>query len=284
VVATGSYQAPRVPAIAAELAHDIHQIHSGGYRNGDALPPGAVLVVGTGNSGSQIAEELHRAGRAVWLAVGYSGFPLRRYRGRDVFWWYFTANLARLLLSDGVNPAGFGNITGHDGGRALDLRSFARDGIRLVGRIRAIDGATIALAPDLATSVADIDRRTDAFRRAVDAYIDATGLDAPPDEPSPDAGLDGAGAPDSPATLDLRAAGITSVVWATGYGWDLAWLRVPVLDAAGAPRNVGGMSPCAGLYFAGMSVVDPLSTSIGRVGAEAERIVAVIAARAPAHA
>jgi hypothetical protein len=111
VVATGSYQAPRVPAIAAELAHDIHQIHSGGYRNGDALPPGAVLVVGTGNSGSQITEELHRAGRAVWLAVGYSGFPLRRYRGRDVFWWYFTANLARLLLSDGVNPAGFGNIS-----------------------------------------------------------------------------------------------------------------------------------------------------------------------------
>jgi putative flavoprotein involved in K+ transport len=284
VVATGSYQAPRVPAIAAELAHDIHQIHSGGYRNGDTLPPGAVLVVGTGNSGSQIAEELHRAGRAVWLAVGYSGFPLRRYRGRDVFWWYFTANLARLLLSDGVNPAGFGNITGHDGGRALDLRRFARDGIRLIGRIRAIDGATIALAPDLATSVADIDRRTDAFRRAVDAYIDATGLDAPPDEPSPDAELDGAGAPDSPATLDLRAAGITSVVWATGYGWDLAWLRVPVLDAAGAPRNVAGMSPCAGLYFAGMSVVDPLSTSIGRVGAEAERIVAAIAARAPAHA
>ena len=284
VVATGSYQAPRVPAIAAELAHDIHQIHSGGYRNPDALPPGAVLVVGTGNSGSQIAEELHRAGRTVYLSVGYSGFPLRRYRGRDVFWWYFTANLAHRPLRDGINPAGFGNITGRDGGRALDLRRFARDGIRLLGRIRAIDGAAIALAPDLAASLADIDRRTDAFRRAVDAYIDATGLDAPPDEPSPDAGLGGADAPDSPATLDLRAAGITSVVWATGYGWDLAWLRVPVLDAAGAPRNVAGMSPCAGLYFAGMSVVDPLSTSIGRVGAEAERIAAAIAARAPAQA
>jgi hypothetical protein len=97
-------------------------------------------------------------------------------------------------------------------------------------------------------------------------------------------GLGGADAPDSPATLDLRAAGITSVVWATGYGWDLAWLPLPVLDAAGAPRNVAGMSPCAGLYFAGMSVVDPLSTSIGRVGAEAERIVATIAVRAAAHA
>jgi putative flavoprotein involved in K+ transport len=284
VVATGSYQGPRVPAIAADLAQDIHQIHSGGYRNPDALSRGAVLVVGTGNSGSQIAEELHRAGRAVWLAVGYSGFPLRRYRGRDVWWWWYTAKLARLLLPDGVSPGGFGNITGHDGGRALDLRRFARDGIRLLGRIRAIDGAAIALAPDLAASLADIDRRTDAFRRAVDAYIAATGLDAPPAEPSPDAGFGGAGAPDSPATLDLRSAGITSVVWATGYKWDLTWLRVPVLDAAGAPRNVAGMSPCAGLYFAGMSVVDPYSTSIGRVGAEAERIVAAIAARAPAHA
>jgi putative flavoprotein involved in K+ transport len=281
VMATGSYQVPRVPAIAAELAHDIHQIHSRGYRNPDALPPGAVLVVGTGNSGSQIAEELHRAGRAVWLAVGYSGFPLRRYRGRDVFWWYFTANLADLLRRDGVNPAGFGNFTGHDGGRALDLRRFARDGIRLLGRIHAIDGAAIALAPDLAASLADIDRRTDAFRRAVDAYVEASGLDAPPDEPSPDVGLGGADAPDSPATLDLRAAGIASVVWATGYGWDLAWLRVPVLDAEGAPHNAAGFSPCAGLFFAGMSVVDPLSTSIGRVGAEAERIVAAIAARVP---
>jgi putative flavoprotein involved in K+ transport len=284
VMATGSYQVPRVPAIAAELAHDIHQINSGGYRNPDALPPGAVLVVGTGNSGSQIAEELHRAGRAVWLAVGYSGFPLRRYRGRDVFWWYFTANLADLLRRDGVNPAGFGNFTGHDGGRALDLRRFARDGIRLLGRIHAIDGAAIALAPDLAASLADIDRRTDAFRRAVDAYIDATGLDAPTDEPSPDAMLGGADAPDSPATLDPRAAGIASVVWASGYGWDLAWLRVPVLDAEGAPRNAAGLSPCSGLFFAGMSAVDPLSTSIGRVGAEAERIVGAIAARAPAQA
>ena len=284
VVATGSYQVPRVPAIAAGLDHDLHQIHSHGYRNPGALPPGAVLVVGTGNSGSQIAEELHRAGRTVWLSVGYSGFPIRRYRGRDVFWWYVTANLAPVLLSEGINPGGFGNITGSDGGRALDLRRFARDGIRLLGRIRAVDGAAIALAPDLAASLADIGRRTDAFRRAVDAYISATGLDAPPDESSPDATPGGVDAPDSPATLDLRAAGITSVVWATGYGWDLGWIQAPVLDDAGAPLNAAGTSPCAGLYFAGMSAVDPVSKAIGRVGAEAERIVAAIATRAPAHA
>lgn len=284
VVATGSYQAPRAPAIAAGLTHDVHQFHSSRYRNPDALPPGGVLVVGAGNSGSQIAEELHRAGRAVWLAVGFSGVPLRRYRGRDVFWWYYTANLAGRLLRDGISPSRIGNFTGRDGGRALDLRRFAQDGIRLLGRIHAVDGAAIALAPDLAASLADIDRRTDAFRRAVDAYIDTTRFDAPPDEPSPSAGLGDADAPESPATLELRAAGISSVVWATGYGWRLAWLRAPVLDAEGAPLNAAGMSPCAGLYFAGMSVVDPLSTSIGRVGAEAERIAAAIAARASAEA
>ena len=118
VVATGSYQVPRMLAIAAKLAPDIHQIHSGSYRNPGTLPPGAVLVVGTGNSGSQIAEELHRAGRAVWLAVGYSGVPLRHYRGRDVFWWYFTAKLSPLLLREGIKQSGLGNFTGHDGGRA----------------------------------------------------------------------------------------------------------------------------------------------------------------------
>jgi putative flavoprotein involved in K+ transport len=284
VVATGSYQAPRIPMIAAGLAHDVHQIHSGGYRNPEALPPGAVLVVGTGNSGSQIAEELHRAGRAVYLSVGYSGVPLRRYRGRDIFWWYFTANLAGVLLRDGISPSRIGNFTGHDGGRALDLCRFARDGVHLLGRIRAIDGAAIALAPDLAASLADIDRRTDAFCRAIDVYVEATGLDAPPDEPSPAAEPGGADAPDPPATLDLQAAGIASVVWATGYGWDLTWLRAPVLDAEGAPLNAAGLSPCSGLFFAGMSAVDPLSTSIGRVGAEAERIAAAIAARTPAQA
>jgi putative flavoprotein involved in K+ transport len=280
VVATGAYQVPQLPAIAAALPPNIHQVHSSGYRNPAALPPGSVLVVGSGNSGSQIAEELHRAGRTVYLAVGYSGVPLRRYRGRDVFWWYFTAKLGPLLLRDGgIKQAGLGNFTGHDGGRALDLRRFARDGIRLLGRIQAISGTAVALAPDLAGSLVEIDRRTDIFRQAVDAYIETTGFDAPVDDPS-----SGGDVPDSLATLDLCTAGISSVVWATGYGWDLAWLRLPVLDSAGTPQNVAGMSPCAGLYFAGMSAVDPVSNSIGRVGPEAKRIVTTIAARAGAIA
>jgi putative flavoprotein involved in K+ transport len=278
VVATGSNQVPRIPAIATGMADTIRQIHSGGYRNPAALPPGAVLVVGSGNSGSQIAEELYRAGRTVYLSVGYSGFPLRRYRGRDFFWWYYTAKLDQFRGDEG-NPRGLGNITGHDGGRALNLHQFARDGVRLLGRIQAIDGTVVTLAPDLAASLAAVDRLTADFRDAVDAFIVANDLDAPADEPSPDGALGDADVTNAPTTLDLHAAGITSVIWATGYGWDLAWLRLPVRDAAGAPRNAAGLSPCAGLYFAGMSAAAPPSTSIGGVGAEAARIAAEIVAR-----
>jgi putative flavoprotein involved in K+ transport len=278
VVATGAYQAPRIPAIATGIADTIHQIHSGGYRNSEALPPGAVLVVGTGNSGSQIAEELYRAGRTVYLSVGYSGFPLRHYRGRDVFWWYYTAKPHQFRGDEG-NQRGLGNITGSDGGRALNLHQFARDGVRLLGRIQATDGTVVTLTPDLAASLAAVDRLTADFRDAVDAYIVAHGLDAPADESSSDGALGDVDVTDAPTTLDLHAAGITSVIWATGYGWDLAWLRLPVLDAAGAPRNAASLSPCADLYFAGMSTAAPPSTSIGGVGAEAARIAAQIAAQ-----
>ena len=283
VVATGPYQVPRVPAVAARLAGDVHQVHSGGYRNPGALPPGAVLVVGTGNSGSQIAEELAHAGRTVYLSVGYSGFPLRRYRGRDMYWWYVNAKLDQFRF-EGGSVRGLGNTTGCGGGRALDLRRFARDGVHLVGRIQTIDGAVVMLAPDLAESLAAIDRRTDEFRRAVDAYIDANAVDAPPDEPAPDGVLSELDGADSPAAVDLLASGITTVVWATGYGWELGWLRLPVLDAEGAPLDPGGTGPPAGIFFAGMRTAEPASARIGRVGQEAERIAAAIAARASADA
>jgi putative flavoprotein involved in K+ transport len=283
VVATGANQVPRIPTIAAGMADTVHQIHSGGYRNPEALPPGAVLVVGTGNSGSQVTEELDRAGRTVHLSVGYSGFPLRRYRGRDVFWWYYTAKLDQFRGDEG-NPRGLGNITGRDGGRALNLHQFARDGVCLLGRIQAIDGAVVTLASDLAASLTAVNRLTADFRDAVEAYNVANGLHAPADEPSGHALLGATDGRDSPLSLDLHAAGITSVIWATGYGWDLAWLRLPVLNAAGAPRNAAGLSPCAGLYFAGMSAAAPPSTSIGGVGAEAARIAAEIAAREAAGA
>jgi len=280
VVATGPYQVPRVPAATEAVTDDILQLHSGDYRNPDSLPPGAVLVVGTGNSGSQIAEELYRAGRTVYLSVGYSGFPLRRYRGRDMYWWYVHAKLDQFRFEGGT-VRGLGNTTGCGGGRALDLRRFARDGVHLLGRIQTINGDVVTLARDLGASLAAIDRRTDEFRQAVDAFIDATGLEAPPDAPDPENALCDVDELESPAKIDMHARGIASVVWATGYEWDLGWLRLPVLDAEGGPLDPGGVGPHAGHFFAGMRTSEPASARIGRVGQEAERIAAAIAARAP---
>jgi putative flavoprotein involved in K+ transport len=263
------------------MSADIVQLHSGGYRKPAALPPGAVLVVGTGNSGSQIAEELSRAGRTVYLSVGYSGFPLRRYRGKDMYWWYHNAKLHQLrqkLRFEGGSLRGLGNTTGCGGGRALDLRRFSRDGVRLLGRIQSIDDAVVTLADDLAESLAAIDRRTAEFRQAVDAFIETTGLDAPHEDHASD-DLRGFVPPEPPARLDLRAAGVTSVIWATGYRWDLDWVHVPVLDANGGPISAGDAGPCPGLYFAGMRIEAPSSTAIGQVGQEAARNAGLIADR-----
>jgi putative flavoprotein involved in K+ transport len=277
-VATGSYHEGRVPDIATGLATDIHQIQSAGYKNPGWLPPGAVLVVGTGNSGSQIADELQRSGRKVFLCVGYSGFPIRRYRGRDIFWWYFNAGLQH-LRNIGETAHGFGNTTGCEGGRELDLNELTRRGAQLLGRVRSIDGYTLELAGDLAVSLAKVQRLADDFRMEVDAFIRESRLELAEEAEPIGRETDKGEALDSPSSLDLRLAGVTTVVWATGYRWDFGLLRLPVLDDEGAPLNKGGMSPRPGLYFAGMSALEPYSRSIGLVGPEAERICSAIADR-----
>jgi putative flavoprotein involved in K+ transport len=276
VVATGGFQIAKLPDTAGAFPGDVVQLHSSAYRNPTRLPPGAILVVGTGNSGSQIAEELYKSGRTVFLSVGYSGFPLRRYRGRDVYWWWIHAGM-EALPSDRKYQGGFANFTGRNGGRALNLHQFARDGVVLLGRIRGCRSAEIQLAPDLRNSLAAIDRRAESFRQAVDAYIEKTGINAP--------------AAKAPAAwsvtqdyrvrtvIDLRREGVSSVVWATGYGWNLRWVDAQVTDELGVPRNAAGCSPVDGLFFAGMSLTAPNSRSIGRVGAEAARIADAIASR-----
>jgi putative flavoprotein involved in K+ transport len=275
VVATGFFRTPVIPPFAGDLPPDVRQLSGVQYRNPASLPAGAVLVVGTGQSGSQIAEELLEAGREVYLSLGRVGRTPRRYRGRDNLWWRqqpdFTAG-------GRDRPVSVSQMTGKDGGRDLNLHRFAGDGMRLLGRIDGVDNGVVRIAPDLHQRLADADAADLAFRRAVDAFVDRTGLDAPLD-PLPDGeGLRDGFAQPLRTSLDLAAAGVTTVIWATGFRPDCSWIDLPVVDPDGRPIAPGGVTGIPGLYFAGMRWQFPaITTLIGGLGPEAARIAERIA-------
>ncbi len=250
---------PRVPAIAADLPSGVEQLHSHAYRNEAALPAGAVLVVGSGQSGVQIAEELAEAGRRVYLSVGTCGRAPRRYRGSDLFHWL--ASLATRGAQYGVGMptvdrlptprakfAANPQLSGHGGGHDINLREFAARGMTLLGRIERVNGRRLVLAGDLFANLARADAFFDErFRSLIDTYIERAGIDAPPDDRVP-VTFD----PPELADLSLDDAGITSVIWASGYRMDYGWLDAPILDEDGYPRNVRGVSDVPGLYFLGL--------------------------------
>lgn len=280
IVATGGFHEPKIPALAAALPSRVFQIHSHRYRNPAALPPGAVLIVGSGQSGVQLAEELQAAGRRVYLSVGSAGRVPRRYRGRDIFWW-----LAQLCRHDaehdpslptvGMLPdprmrfAGNPHLSGHNGGHETNLRRLAAGGITLLGRLEGVDGERVRLGADLAANLAAADRFFDErWRPAFDAYIERTGLDAPPDDREP---FDFE--PPAPAELDLAQAGITTVLWTSGYRLDFGWLDLPILDEWGVPRQDRGVSDVPGLFFIGLPwQYTQLSPSLVGVGWDAAHL------------
>jgi putative flavoprotein involved in K+ transport len=259
VVATGSFHVPRIPAIGAALPADVFQLHTHEYRDAAELPPGGVLVVGSGQSGVQIAEELFVAGRPVVLSVGSAGRIPRRYRGSDVFRWL--AGLAAEDPAIGVRlpsvdelpdrrlrSAGNPHLSGHDGGHDTNLRQFAADGMTLIGRIEAVQDGRLRLAGDLPDRLAAADRFFDErFRELADAYIERAGIGAPPDDRVPVTFE-----PPVLEELDLRRAGIGTVLWATGYGLDYGWVKAPILDEYGFPRHQRGVTDIPGLYFLGL--------------------------------
>ncbi len=256
VVATGSFQTPRLPAYAAALPPDLLQLHCSEYRNPGQLQPGAALVVGSGQSGCQIAEELYRAGRAVYLCVGSAGRIPRRYRGRDIAAWlneigYWDQTIDQ-LPSPRARLIGQPHLSGTRGGHTLNLHQFARDGVTLLGHARAVADGVLHLAPDLKENLARVDQFEVDILKAIDAHITAQGLDAP-DETSV-ALRDGYAVPDIPQ-LDLRAAGISNVIWACGFNWDYTWVKLPVLDALGFPTQRRGVTAYPGLYFLGMHLL-----------------------------
>jgi putative flavoprotein involved in K+ transport len=285
VVATGALQRPYIPAIAEDLPARIAQVVPYAYRSPAALPPGAVLVVGSGQAGCQIAEELRRAGRPVYLSVGRSWWAPRRYRGRDLSLWLRAVGWFDRTV-DSLPPGartGLPNpqFTGSGGGRDLNVHTLAAEGVMLLGRLRGVRDGTIALALDLAENLAVGDEQAMSTLRAIDEYIREQGLNVPaanpPDYLRPAAEL----ARGAPAELDLGAAGVSTVIWATGYRPDLGWVQLPVLDPQGYPIQRRGVTAVPGLYFLGLDWLHSAKSGLfAGIGEDAAHVAAQIADRA----
>jgi len=279
VIATGPYQRPLRPDVL-DGHPGLFQVHASGYKNPAQLPDGAVLVIGAGASGAQITDELVRAGRRVFLSVGRHNRLPRRYRGRDLFWWLAEMGVDATPVEQRGPSRLLPVITGAHGGHTIDFRRFAADGVTLLGRVTAARDGVLEIAPDLATSIANGDAYYATFLGIVDDFIAARGLDHP-DDPLARVRL-----PDPPSltaplrTIDLRAERISSVIWATGYGLELNWIDIPVLDANGAPRHRHGVSDVPGLYFLGLQWLSKMKSSfLSGVGDDAAVLADHIAAR-----
>ncbi len=279
VMATGLFQRPRRPGFSADLSSDVLQLHTGDYRRSDALPPGAVLVVGSAQSGCQIAEELNLSGRRVFLCVGSAGRAPRRYRGKDTYEWLSLAGFLDRTVdafpSPGLRFAGNPHISGARGGHSLNLHQFARDGVTLLGRLIGADGHRLRLAPDLAANLAKGDQLETDIVNLIDGYIERSGLDAPPEQlPQWRHGYD------VPIVeeLDLKRAGINTLIWAVGYTFDFGLVHLPLFDAYGFPVQQRGVTTCPGLYFAGLPWLPSQKTGLFLgVGEQAAHIAATIA-------
>jgi putative flavoprotein involved in K+ transport len=285
VVATGSFQFPKPAPFSGTLPPELLQLHSSHYRTPSTLPPGAVLVVGSADSGCQIAEELHESGRHVYLCVGRAGRRPRRYRGKDFMFWVVTMGrveqTADQLPSPSARFAANPQLSGKDGGHTLNLHQFARNGVTLLGRLMGVEGHRIALAPDLQENLATADQVSEDFKHGVDEFVRRTGMNVPEPESDPVDALRSDAGRHAPAALDLKAAGITTVIWATGYGFDYRWVHLPVCDDYGFSVQQRGVTRCPGLYFLGMNFLyNRKSGILLGVGEDAAHIAAAIAARA----
>ncbi len=280
VLATGPYQRPSIPAIFAYGGEDIFQVHSSRYRNPGQLPPGGVLVVGAGASGAQIAEELLQAGRRVHLSIGTHRRLPRRYRGRDVIWWLSELGLDETLVENRPADRSPLVISGAGGGHTIDFRRFVAGGMVLLGRALAARDGRMSFSADLADSLVHGDRAYAGFLTAADAHVQRAGLDLPEDPAAHETVPDPAELTEPLLSLDLAALGITSIVWATGYGYDLDWVDLPVLDGASRPVHRRGVTEVAGIYFLGLQWLHKSKSAfLSGVGDDAAFLAETIAAR-----
>ena len=282
VLATGGYHLPIVPPWAHALDPAIEQLHSAHYKSASQLPAGEVLVVGSGQSGAQIAEDLHLAGRRVHLALGDAPRCARFYRGRDCVDWLDEMGLYTKPVQH--YPGGLAArektnhyLTGRDGGRDIDLRAFALEGMALYGLLAGGSGTTLSFLPTLAEALDRADAVAASIKADIDRYIESAGITAPTEAPyvAPWA------PPSEPTSLDLADAGITSVVGAIGYRPDDRWVKVGVFDGSGVPTHTRGVTSVPGLYFLGLPWLHTWGS--GRFAGIAEDAALVAGAITGAH-
>jgi len=279
IVATGAFQRPLIPQIVPVESGPM-QIHSNAYRNPAQLPEGAVLVVGSGSSGSQIAEDLQRAGRQVFLSNGPHDRPPRRYRGKDFVWWLgVLGKWEAKTVTPGMEHVTIA-VSGAYGGQTMDFRRLAAAGVTLVGRTQHYKQGRLGFAPDLEKNIIQGDANYLSVLDEADRYAEAQCLDLPPDPqaralgPLPDC------VTQPLAQLDLAKAGIRAIVWATGFAPDFGWIKVDAFDDAGRPIHQAGISKVPGLYFVGLPWLSCRGSAfIWGVWRDAERLAADLAAQ-----
>lgn len=286
VVATGYSDVAAVPRASSGLTPSVHQMVASDYRRAESLPPGGVLVVGASATGVQLADEIQGSGRQVTLAVGRHTRLPRNYRGRDILWWLDRLGVLSQRL-DAVQDVERSRhqpslqLVGRPDHASLDLLVLHGRGVRLVGRVRHIEGRQVGLGDDLLTTAAAADIKMAEILTRIDQFIVATGIEATSADPfEPTWPI----ATDAPEVLDLERERIDTVIWATGYRRAYPWLRVPVIDARGEITHTDGITPEAGLYVLGMNFLRRRNSSfIDGVGDDARAIADAIA-QSMAHA
>jgi putative flavoprotein involved in K+ transport len=275
VIATGQCGVPLIPDIAKGTSSGIRQIHASQYRRPAALPDGGVLVVGAGASGVQLADELNRSGREVTLAVGSHSRLPRRYRGIDSMWWLDQMGVLDKSIDDMRDPVAAPmtpslQIVGSTPPKDVNLPALQAAGIALAGRVEGIDGTRVGFADDLAATTATADASLQYLQGRIDQYIDSNGFETEVGPPTDLSSIDASGAETS---LNLKAAGISTLIWATGYGRSYPWLDVPILDERSEIIHDKGVTPVDGVYVLGLNFLSQRNSNfIDGVRHDAQRL------------
>jgi putative flavoprotein involved in K+ transport len=279
VIATGPFQVPIIPTIVPTES-GIEQIHSANYRHSAQLMDGAVLVVGAGSSGVQIADELLRAGRRVYLSVGPHNRPPRRYRGRDFVWWLgVLGEWNKKVVEPGTEHITIA-VSGARGGHTIDFRDLAARGITLLGSARGYRDRAMEFAADLAKNIARGDANYLSVLESADAYVAQNHLDFPEAPQAHRIGPDPECVAHPLVQLNLETSGVTSIIWATGYALDFGWIKLDAFDQKGNPVHQLGVSDFSGLYFLGLPWLSRRASAfIWGVWHDAEYVAEHIAAR-----